>query len=339
MGFVKYCYIVVFLLLSNVNIAQINNDSKVLYATHQEYLTGSDTTNASEFYKRVIAIPPVINKKRYAAVAIGSGLIWSGTLVFLNNEWYSQFPKSKFHLYNDGAEWQQMDKVGHVYSAYLGTKLFSTFFRWTGLSEKKSVIVGAGGGLAYQSIIEILDGYSAKWGYSWADMGMNTLGCGIYASQQLLWHEQRIKIKYSWHIKDYKEVELLRRANSLYGQSTAERVLKDYNAQTYWLSANISSFAPNRKWPKWLNIAVGYGANNMYGGYTNTWLDENNVAHDRTDIQRYRQFFVSPDIDFSKLPWKSKFAKDFFKIVNLKMPLPSLEYNTLGQWKGNIVHF
>jgi Predicted periplasmic lipoprotein (DUF2279) len=328
----------IFLLLATTHLQaqllDVKNKTK-----HLDYLYGSDTTNASEFYKSAIAIPNKLNKKRYKSIAIGSGTIWVGTLVFLNTAWYSKYPKGKFHLYNDVGEWQHVDKVGHVYSAYLGSKLFTTFFRWSGLSEKKSVLIGAGGGLAYQSIIEILDGYSTKWGFSLADMGMNSLGCGLYASQQLLWHDQRIKLKYSWHIKDYETVQLLKRANTLYGSSTAERILKDYNAQTYWLSANIKSFAPSSRWPAWLNIAAGYGAQNMYGGYDNKWVDADNVSYDRTDIKRYKQFFISPDIDFSKIPWKSKFLKDFFKIVNLKMPFPSLEYNTLGQFKVNAYHF
>jgi Predicted periplasmic lipoprotein (DUF2279) len=320
----------------NILKAQVFEKNAFAHPTH---LQGSDTANTGDFYKKVIAIPATLNKTRYKAVAIGSGAIWGGTLIFLNTSWYSQYPRSGFHFYNDGGEWQNMDKVGHVYSAYLGSKLFTTFFRWTGLPEKKSVLLGAGGGLAYQSIIEILDGYSAKWGFSWADMGMNTLGCGMYASQQLMWHDQRIKLKYSWHIQDYNEVQLLKRANQLYGASTAERCLKDYNAQTYWLSCNIASFAPNSKWPKWLNMAAGFGAQNMYGGYANTWIDENNVAQSRLDLKRYNQFYISPDIDFSKIPFKSKFLKDFFKIVNLKVPFPSVEYNTLGQWKINPYHF
>jgi Predicted periplasmic lipoprotein (DUF2279) len=339
MRLLKYLFLLLILFSSYFTNAISVIDSTIIRTSKNEYLFGSDTTNASRFYKDVIAIPYTLNKKRYKAVAIGSGILWTGTLGFLNTAWYSNYKKSKFHLYDDRGEWQHIDKVGHVYSAYLGTKLFYTFFRWTGLQENKSVAWGAVGGFAYQGIIEILDGYSAKWGFSWSDIGANALGCGLYSSQQLLWHDQRIKIKYSWHIQDYKTVELLNRANSLYGQSVPERIFKDYNAQTYWLSANVRSFVPNSKWPKWLNIAVGYGANNMYGGYTNIWTDDNNIVHNRSDITRYRQFFVSPDIDFSKLPWKSKLAKDFFKIVNLKMPFPSIEYNTLGQWKVNAIHF
>ncbi len=36
--------------------------------------------------------------------------------------------------------------------------------------------------------------------------------------------------------------DLKSRRNELFGKSFAERILKDYNSQTYWISANISSF-------------------------------------------------------------------------------------------------
>jgi hypothetical protein len=300
---------------------------------------GSDTTNASEFYKRAIAVPWQLNKSRFKSVAIGSGILWVGSLAYLNASWYSNYPKDKFHLFNDLGEWEQVDKVGHVYSAYLGSKLFTTFFRWTGLNEKKSVLLGAGGGFAYQGIIEILDGYSAKWGFSLGDIGANAIGCGLYASQQLAWHDQRIKMKFSFYRKDYNEPLLLRRANDLYGSSAVERMLKDYNAQTYWLSANIQSFFPKSKFPKWINIAAGYGATKMLGGFDNTWIDNQNVFQDYRHIPRYKQFFISPDIDFSKLPIKSKFLKDFFKIVNVKVPFPSIEFNSRGDVLFHAYHF
>ena len=43
-------------------------------------------------------------------------------------------------------------------------------------------------------------------------------------------------------------------------------MLKDYNAQTYWFSANLKSFFPEIKFTAWLNVAVGYGAEGMFGG-------------------------------------------------------------------------
>jgi hypothetical protein len=292
------------------------------------------------FYQKYIAIPDTLHKKRFKSVSVGSGILWGGSLFFLNEIWYKQYPKSKFHLYDDIGEWEHVDKVGHVYSAYLGSKLFTTFFRWTGLSEKKSILYGAGGGFAYQGIIEILDGYSTKWGFSVSDIGANALGCGLYAGQQLLWHDQRIIFKYSTHRMQYSDPMLLKRVNDLYGKSTPERIFKDYNAQTYWLSTNLKSFVPNSKLPAWLNLAVGYGAQNMYGGYTNIWTDvQTNLPIDRSDINRYRQFYISPDIDFSKIPWRNKFMKDFCKMVNLKVPFPSIEFNNLGEVKLHAIHF
>jgi hypothetical protein len=301
-----------------------------------------------QLYDKYIKQSEKLNKNRYKSVAIGTGVIWGGSLLFLNQIWYSQYPRDKFHLFDDVCEWQQVDKVGHAYSSYLGAKLFTTFFKWTGASHRKSVLLGAGGSLAYLSVIEILDGHSKKWGFSLTDMGANSLGIGIYAAQALAWKDQRIIVKYSTHIQDYHTVQLLQRANDLYGSTVPERIFKDYNAQTYWLSCNIKSFMPKSKWPAWLNLAVGYGAQGMYGGYENVALDDfGNVvlnsngtpAFDRRDIPRYRQFYFSPDIDFSKIPWRSKFLRDFTKMVNLKFPFPSLEYNTLGQWRVNPIHF
>jgi hypothetical protein len=325
-------FLVLIVLKSKAQLLQKN-------APYRYDLAVSDTTHASLFYKKAIAIPASLNKKRYKNVAIGSVALWGGSLLFLNEAWYKNYDRGAFHFYNDGGEWRNVDKVGHIYSAYLGSKLFTHFFRWTGASEKKSVLLGAGGGFAYQSIIEILDGFSTKWGFSTKDVAANAIGCGLFAGQQLLWKEQRIKLKFSFYIKDYTEPELVKRANNLYGYAFAQRMFKDYNAQTYWASVNIKSFAKQSQWPAWLNIAVGYGANGMLGGYKNEWTNENGITISRPDIKRYNQFFISPDIDFSKIPFKNPLLRDFFRIVNLKFPFPSLEYNTLNGFGFNAYHF
>ena len=48
-----------------------------------------------------------------------------------------------------------------------------------------------------------------------------------------------------------------------------QQVLKDYNGQTYWLSANIWSFNKESNFPRWLNVAFGYGADGMLYGENN----------------------------------------------------------------------
>ena len=285
-----------------------------------------------------------INKKRVSTVCAAQGIIWIGSMVGLNQAWYANYPKSSFHLFNDSKEWMQVDKVGHAWSAYWGAQFSSSLFRWSGIPRKRAAIYGAGMGIAYESVIEILDGYSKKWGFSLADMAANASGSLLYASQEYAWGEQRIEFKFSTHRYQYNEPSLRARADNLYGATPFERILKDYNAQTYWLSANIWSFKKSSKFPKWLNIAVGYGADGLYGGFENIQRDENNEIvlnqfgqpnFDRRDIPRIRQFYLSPDIDLSKIEWRGRKLKAL-KILNglkIKFPMPALELNSKGQFK------
>ena len=280
-----------------------------------------------------------ITKKRIAIVATSSAAVYGTSLLALNQTWYKNFPKTSFHTYNDSGEWQQMDKVGHAWSVYNLSKLSTAAWRWAGMSEKKSVLVGSITGFSYLTIIEILDAHSEKWGWSWADMAANTTGSLLFAAQQLGWKEQRIQFKFSAHRKKHSP-ELNERANELFGSSLAERILKDYNGQTLWLSANINSFLREKNIPGWLNISVGYGAEGMFGGYKNIAFDKNgNISFNRPDIKRYRQWYLAPDIDLTKINTKSKLIRTVLAGLNaIKIPAPSLELSN-GKIKGNWLSF
>ncbi|MEI2711500.1 MAG: hypothetical protein V9E96_21190 [Chitinophagaceae bacterium] len=89
------------------------------------------------------------------------------------------------------------------------------------------------------------------------------LGSGLLISQELLWDEQRVDLKFSFHKKTYNEPVLKERTDSIFGKNLLSRMLKDYNGQTYWLSANLKSFFPKSNLPAWLNVAVGYGAEGL----------------------------------------------------------------------------
>src|ERR1035438_10237615 len=51
-------------------------------------------------------------------VSLGGAALYGGSLIVLNQYWYANYPKSKFHFFNDNAEWQQMDKCGHFFTSY-----------------------------------------------------------------------------------------------------------------------------------------------------------------------------------------------------------------------------
>ncbi len=315
------------------------------YAAHSQsqvnFKPENSLYNSLNFNALPVASDSILyNKKRIRLVTAANIAGYGGTLIALNSIWYSQYPRSGFHFFNDDAEWQQMDKVGHVYSAYIESNASMEMWRWAGLSRKNRIWIGGLSGVAYQSIIEILDGFSSEYGFSPGDFAANITGSAVFISQALAWDEQRIKLKFSFHRRNYGSDQLNMRADKIYGNSEAERFIKDYNSQTYWASANLKSFFKESKLPQWINIAVGYGAEGMFGARNNIATDTNgNVTFDRSDIHRYRQWYLAPDIDLTRIHSKSKVIKVLLFVANsFKFPTPSLEFSK-GSFKGHWLSF
>jgi len=274
-----------------------------------------------------------LNKKRLAIVAGTEAFLYGGSLVGLNELWYKDYPRSSFHLFNDNEEWLQVDKIGHLTTSYYIGRVGVGLLKWTGLERKKAIWFGGMLGSVYQSTIEILDGKSSEWGFSIGDFTANTAGSFFCVVQELAWNEQRIVLKYSFQQSEYAPFR-----PNLLGTNLQENVLKDYNGQTYWLSVNPYSFmSKESKFPKWLNIAIGYGANGMTGGLFNPpFIDENGL---QIYHERYRQYYLSFDIDLTRLKTKSKFLKTvFYSIGFLKVPFPAIEFSEKGV-KGNLLGF
>jgi uncharacterized protein YfiM (DUF2279 family) len=271
-----------------------------------------------------------LNNKRLKGVAISEAAIATGALISLNQLWYVDYPQSNLHSINDSEEWLQMDKVGHMFSAYHMGAFGYNALQWSGCSEKSKLVYGSTIGLAFMSVVEVFDGYSAGWGFSWGDMAANASGTALFVSQELIWKEQRITPKFSFHTTSYAPL----RPNVL-GSSLSEQLLKDYNGQTYWLSANMGSFFKSTKIPKWLNVAVGYGAAGMLTGNA-----ENNAINFSFETKRTRQFYLSLDADLTKINTKSHFLRTFFAVFNtIKIPAPTLEISGLHGIKFHYMYF
>jgi hypothetical protein len=271
-----------------------------------------------------------LNKKRQNTVVISEAVLASGILVGLNQLWYADYPKSNFHFINDNSEWLQMDKLGHSFSSYHLGRLSAEMLQWSGASKKSQLIYGAGLGFAFLTAVEVMDGYSSEWGASSGDIIANASGTALYVSQELIWKEQRITPKFSFHTTQYaaQRPEVL-------GSSFTEQILKDYNGQTYWLSVNLYSFAKGSKMPKWLNLALGYGAEGMITGNR-----ENNMLFLTQNPQRFRQFYLSFDVDLTKINTKSHFLKTLFSVLNtIKIPAPTIEMAHFNDVKLHLIYF
>lgn len=259
--------------------------------------------------------PDSINwKKVNTLIAIESGF-YLGGLSFLQYIWYHDKERVPFHYYNDNKGWLQLDKYGHALTAY--KESFTGYYglRKAGVSKAKSLIYGGPLGFVLQAPIEIYDGLYEGWGFSWGDIIANTSGSVLLVGQELLYGDQIIKLKMS-----YQRSKMAEQKPWYLGENQLQSFFYDYNGHTYWLSANLNRVVPHSKIPNWLNIAVGYSGENMYSEFYN--------KGDFKNIQRYRQYYFSFDIDWTKISTKYKAVRVLLDaMMVVKLPFPALEYS------------
>lgn len=259
---------------------------------------------------------------------------YSASIIALNEMWYKDYPKSGFHFYNDNSSWLQIDKAGHALTSYQLGRYGYEVLRWTGMEEKPSIWIGGNMGLLFLTGVEILDGFSKEWGFSYGDFISNAGGTALFIGQQLAWGEQRASLKFSYSPSQYAQL----RPETL-GNGGLESVLKDYNGQTIWLSVNPSSFLAERErtFLPWLNVAIGYGGDGMLGGDSNPIA--NSDGEILPDINPYRQYYLSLDLDLTRIRTDSHFLKTLFSVVGfLKIPAPALEFSE-GTLKWHWLHY
>ena len=247
--------------------------------------------------------------KRYSrSFAAGYGL----SILGMHYLWYKDSPRQSFAFFNDNAEWKQVDKLGHAYTSFYLSYSASLALNRCNVPARKSDLIGAVTGFMILLPVEIFDGFSADYGASTGDLIANTGGAAFFLGQQYLWNEVRIYPKFSFHRTAYAA----KRPNLL-GDNLAKEIFKDYNGQTYWLSADMDKFM---RFPKWLNIAVGYGAHQMIFA-----RDEQNVAE---GFYPYRQYYLSLDLDLSSIRTRSKTLRTLLAISRvIKFPMPTLEFS------------
>jgi hypothetical protein len=167
----------------------------------------------------------------------GISSLYVGSMAYLQFIWYKDQPRVPFQYYNDLAGYNQIDKFGHVYGAYLESYIGLHSLLWAGVSRKKAAIYGGSLGFMLQLPIEIWDGMYEGWGFSWSDVGANALGSALVIGQELAFQEQIVKYKFSFSPSPYAP-----KANGYLGNGFDE-LFYDYNGHTYWLWASIKQTA------------------------------------------------------------------------------------------------
>ncbi len=264
-------------------------------------------------------LQPAESPNRTRTIAVNSFIGGGYVLVMtgLGTAWYAGEDLVPFHFFDDSHQWKQVDKLGHAYGAFMMSNWFMGMYRWAGMPRQKAMWLGATGGFLSLTSIELFDAFGESWGFSWSDVAANFTGTALAVLNEALWQEIRIMYKWNYLPSPYAGDPDYER---LFGTGPAEWLLKDYNGQSYWLSFDVHSFLPEsvfkQHYPKWLNLAIGYGAYGLEGGY-----DDPNGSW---TTREYRQLYLGLDVNLSAIDTKSRSANLAFDLLDyIRIPLPA----------------
>jgi len=268
-----------------------------------------------------------IDKKILTRAILAESAFYIGGMSYLQFVWYKDHERVPFEFYNDNKGYLQIDKFGHAFGSYLESYIGYNWLRKAGVKKIPALLFGGTLGNILQAPIEIFDGFYEGWGFSWGDIIANTAGSAFLIGQELLFNEQLVRYKLS-----YWKSPNLNMSNGYLGDNALEGFFYDYNGHSFWLSVPVNRILPVSRIPDWLSVAVGYGANGMFGEFKNVryyhgaWIPE---------TERYRQFLLSLDIDWPRIRTSSHFLRKVLDAMAfIKLPFPAIEFNTLGKVKG-----
>jgi uncharacterized protein YfiM (DUF2279 family) len=207
-----------------------------------------------------------------------------GTTIYGYSTWWKH-SNSQFHIRHEGwfgADTPNggADKLGHAYSFYVSTRMMTKSFQWAGHSQPQALQLASITSATLGVSVEVLDGFTKKYGFSPEDVVMNLTGIGtgiILENYPYLDNLFDFRLKY-WPSDD------ARRLNEY-------DAFSDYTGQTYLLITKASGILPLRenKWLRYLELAVGYGTR----GYQPT---------DGTNSQpKERNFYYGLSLNLSQL--------------------------------------
>ncbi len=258
-------------------------------------------------------------------------LVYGTIMIFLCIIWYKGIFKGSFTFFDDSQEWLQMDKAGHFFASFHVSRWLIQILTWQKVDYKSAVKIGVWGGMIFVTPIEVLDGFSQAYGFSWTDVLANLCGCLFLLIQLSLFNKMRFLPKFSFYLSPFAAIR-----KEMLGNFLLSNIVKDYNGQTYWLSFSPNMFLKKRLFPEWLLISVGYGVDNVLGGHDNIW-QKDQLIFDYSHLQRTRQVYFSFDITLQHLKFENRVMK-FVRLAFscLKMPFPSIVFS---QEKGFYISY
>ena len=299
----------------SASLAQIN---EMLSKEHSQFFTLAASANHfNQISDRVDStllssdsLLPQINNTRLALV---SGTLLTSMVaihIYQQNGWWKD-NRAPFHFQEDLKYGLWVDKIGHFYGAYLLNFVMSKSFEWADVPDEKALWFGAGGGLLFQTYVEVEDGFSA-WGFDRVDWLFDLGGAAWLPLRYYVPYLQNFDLKLSYHPSD-----LLGNPGGIGFKGQKHLMMDDYEGQTMWMSVKIKNLLPTsveKYWPSFLCLSIGYGARD--------------VAPDVAGANPHRVYFLAPDLDMTEIiPRNTKFLQTLGEALNfVHFPMPAIRF-------------
>ncbi len=240
---------------------------------------------------------------------------------YVEYKWWWEGNYHPFHLQVEGFLNDYalgVDKIGHFYTSHFYFHALHNLMKWGGYDESTNLLVSSIIPAVYALSIEIGDGYSSYM-FSPDDLEFNLIGIGYGLLQVKCPFFNNFKIKWSYfpsasHLNTFKHP-----------------FSDDYDDHIYWLAVNVHDLLPehaSRYWPRFFNIALGYGGNNI----------SVDVLHRAPML---RKFAIALDYNLTTLPLDGDTWEVVKNIVDLfHFPAPGVRFvgGEKGEFKPLLLH-
>jgi hypothetical protein len=249
----------------------------------------------------------VIPWRLYLVGGVTAGAFTFGHL-FQENIWWKG-ERSGFH-FNWHEDWVYAlggDKLGHIFFPYMVTTIYTDVFEWTGLTRKQSLYYAASLAFAYQTYVEIRDGFSAEWGFSWGDFGANVIGAAYPILQEHYPSLKNYNMKINFH------------ASERFKQGSHAVIIDDYESTYHWLTVTTYNLLPDnwkQYYPSFVNFAIGHSVQNL-------------------DYNGKHELYLALDWNFEMLPGDFWLWKIIKRLANFyRFPSPAVRITPTVVWYG-----
>lgn len=188
-------------------------------------------------------------KLRNTATIAAIGALWAG---YGYNKWWNDgfgggFKTTDEGWFGNGTDSGGADKLGHMFSNYASVRLLTPLLTATGNSREEAIRLAGWTTIGIFTAIEVVDGYSRKWGFSPQDVAMNVAGTalGVYLESH-----PEVDDKFDFRFA-YRR-----------SRDSGFDPFGDYSGQRYLLVLKADGFETTRRVPalRYLELSLGYQA-------------------------------------------------------------------------------